>query len=864
MNNVFSGLKGRVETVPLLLAVSVLCVGLVYILGYVYLVPYPGFNYDGTWRVDSLYTECSTASMEASEWCTQTAGSLQPGDHILRIVEGDGSTLTFEEYEADHFVVPFAGLSPGENVTLVVERNKEILEVVWPIQGPMEFGPFRRLAALILFIPFWLAGTIALLFFRPRSARWYLLILFNYLTGLWLTIGSISVSQVLASSAILIMISWILMPIYLHLHLLISRDTLNRTERNVLIALYGFALLMGLLESVQILYVQSYYIALLIGMGGSIVILAARLLQSSNSSSRAATMLMVVGILIAIVPGIVFWLVPRMVQSDAGSSVMVTYLATLTLPVLPLFYTYALFKHRMGDLEVRANRALTLYSFLILYATAFVFAFVIVSQQVNFDARVLIFSLIFSIVFLLLAIVVRPPFEAYLNRLAYGTTYEPEKIVQQFANEIPRALNRENLTQLLTNQVMPSLLIRQSALLWFTEPENPVVYQESPDTPIESIEDEQIELLQQAAGRYRNPEQALPEPFDWVRVAVLIELDGQPVGVWLLGRRDPDDYYPQSDVELLTTLGSQVGVALETARLFAIQQQRTRELEEAYFELSRANRLQNDFIRNISHELRTPLTAISGYTDLLLDGDAGEMDSAQSELLEIVASNSHNLIQMINDIITVQQTRLHQEEGEALDIVSLAGSAVRNAQLLADKDSAWRSRPHNLTLTSDPDLAPVWASSTQLGQVFANLLQNAVKFSPDGGKIEVTVWQGTYRFCSGDDAKRTMDSTPHRNGTNSEEEAEKPAVFVSISDEGIGIADDELENIWLDFYQIDGSATRRFGGTGLGLALVRDIVEGYGGQVWVDNKQELGSTFTLVLPAHLPTSISEPSVSHSN
>jgi signal transduction histidine kinase len=121
-----------------------------------------------------------------------------------------------------------------------------------------------------------------------------------------------------------------------------------------------------------------------------------------------------------------------------------------------------------------------------------------------------------------------------------------------------------------------------------------------------------------------------------------------------LGRRDPDDFYPQRDIELLLTLGSQIGIALESTRLFAIEQQRADELERINFELHRAIRVKNDMLRNVSHELRTPLTAITGYTDLLADGVAGDLSPDQLELLSVVADRSQDLGGMINDLISYQ------------------------------------------------------------------------------------------------------------------------------------------------------------------------------------------------------------------
>lgn len=132
----------------------------------------------------------------------------------------------------------------------------------------------------------------------------------------------------------------------------------------------------------------------------------------------------------------------------------------------------------------------------------------------------------------------------------------------------------------------------------------------------------------------------------------------------------------------------------------------------------------------------------------------------------------------------------------------------------------------------------LWIDPVQLGQVFDNLLSNAVKFSPNGGRICVKLWAGRYRF-------------PALETKEVRQAEELPAIFASIEDQGVGIPQEEFENIWLDFFQIDSSAVRRFGGTGLGLALVKDIIESYEGHIWVDSEVGKGSCFTFALPVRL-------------
>lgn len=852
MNRFIALLHERDNFLPTAAAVGVLLIGLTYILTNVYLVPYPGFNYDGQWNVISLATNCeSVSSPRYDEWCRRSKGLLHVGDRILAIEDRHtDAPITVDDYQNSLFFTPFWLAKTGDTVQLLVERGDQQLQVAWPVQGPTPIGQIRRLAALLLLLPFWLAGTATLLFLRPRDTRWYALILFNYITALWLVIGTTSVSQVLGASLLTTFLAWLLVPAFLHLHFFIAeRKSSPFLNRSIAVA-YAAVLVLGALEVMRIIPARASYLALLGAILGSVSILVYRLTQPSARAIRAANGLMLTGIVLAILPGTLFWLVPAISGTQRAPSLAIIAISTFAIPILPFFYFYALYKHRLGNLEVRANRALTQYSFLILFSTSFVLTFVLLNNRSEVESSVMLYALGLSVLFMFLSFVLRPPFKRLVNRIAYGTSYEPESVIRQFANAIPRALSRQQLSSVLVGELMPSLLIRQSALLWLNDTDEPLIYGENSPPLDLPLSEADLAMLLNNAKKFLPAEEALPGQFAWIRVIVPIELDQKPVGLWLLGRRDPDDFYPYRDIELVMTLGNQVGVALETVRLFAIQQQRAEELENAYYKLRQADRLKNDFIRNITHELRTPLTAISGYTDLLSDGDAGDLNKMQQEMLAIVSARSADLIRLINDIITFQETKLQQEEGEVVDLKAVAATAVKHAQLMAEKDASWQPRPHKITLTQDDDAPLIWGNPMQIGQVFTNLLQNAIKFSPDGGNVQVRIYRDAYNFPENNFSDGfARDSATTEPGV---------AVFASVSDEGIGIPPDELEKIWHDFYQIDGSATRRFGGTGLGLALVRDIIETHGGFIWVHSAVGQGSTFTFALPRQLEVESPNP------
>ena len=276
---------------------------------------------------------------------------------------------------------------------------------------------------------------------------------------------------------------------------------------------------------------------------------------------------------------------------------------------------------------------------------------------------------------------------------------------------------------------------------------------------------------------------------------------------------DRPQAFSKADERLLTIAASQAAIAIENARLYANLEQRARNLAEAYAELKEADRLKDEVVQNVSHELRTPLTFVKGYVELLLEGNAGSLTDEQKKYLRIVVEKTEVVTGLVSSIIFLQQADRVPSK-TAVSLTKVARQAVRGCAATAEKAG--------LTLLEHlPDnLPPVAGDEGRLLQVFDNLLGNAIKFSPEGGQILVT----------------TEDA-----GT---------MVRASVSDPGIGIPEDQQERIFERFYQVNGSARRRFSGVGLGLAIVKRIVETHGGQVWVESEHGKGSTFYFTIPKY--------------
>ncbi|MBU0496149.1 MAG: GAF domain-containing protein, partial [Chloroflexi bacterium] len=454
---------------------------------------------------------------------------------------------------------------------ITVQRNGQLQTMPWLMPAISQGNQAWRLVGLLFYLPFWLVGTAVLLLLRPRDQRWRLLAAFNYVTAFWLAAGMVSQSGVANSSLVQHALSWLFVPIYLHLHLLVPTPLLRpRLRTYLLLFLYALAAALAALELFQLLPSSAYALGLLLAIPGSLGLLTWRLFDHSSPAARLAACVMLAGIGLAFGPGIILGLIPKLLDSAAPGATAMN-VAMLGIPLLPLAYAYALYKRTLGPLEFRANRLLSLYSFALLYLMAFAVVFLGCQQWIPSSDGFLAFVLVVSTVSAAAAPTLYARFQRLVDRLAYGIRYDPDEIFRAFANRVPAALDRPVLVSLLADEVTPSLLIRESALVLLTNGKADLVYARGVNLAEIPETSQQVQDWLAEAGRYRPPgpeATETPTSTDWVRLAIAVKAHGPAMGVWLLGRRDPDDYYPQPDIALLTALASQVAVALENARLF--------------------------------------------------------------------------------------------------------------------------------------------------------------------------------------------------------------------------------------------------------------------------------------------------------
>lgn len=244
-----------------------------------------------------------------------------------------------------------------------------------------------------------------------------------------------------------------------------------------------------------------------------------------------------------------------------------------------------------------------------------------------------------------------------------------------------------------------------------------------------------------------------------------------------------------------------------------------RQLREANRELETLDQTKADLVANVSHELKTPLTALRGYLELMSEGGLGTVSDEANRAVMVCRKNVERLSLRVEEL--VQLSRL--DRFTALDS---AREDVDLKTVLEGVIDTFRPRMEGegmrFVLQVQPDLQKVEANPEQVERVFLNLLDNAVKFTPQGGSVLVFAEEFDHE--------------------------QRRGVLARIQDSGVGIPPTELNRIFDRFYQVDPSSRRRFGGMGLGLSLVRSIVEAHNGAVWAESEENVGSTFFVWLP----------------
>jgi two-component system, NarL family, sensor histidine kinase BarA len=267
-------------------------------------------------------------------------------------------------------------------------------------------------------------------------------------------------------------------------------------------------------------------------------------------------------------------------------------------------------------------------------------------------------------------------------------------------------------------------------------------------------------------------------------------------------------------------------------------EEKNKKLQDAYDRLKELDRLKSNFLATVSHELRTPLTSIIGYSEMLVEGIAGALEGEQKEFVETIHEKGEQLLSLIMGLLDLSKL----ESGTMS--VRARPTDLRKVLAAVESTLAPAAQKKSVALEVDvaPDVPEMRADSERLRQVFLNLGENAVKFTPKGGTVTFRVRMET-PSNEGEAAPAALAGSGFALLAPA-----RARVEVRVIDTGIGIPLRERTRVFDPFYQVDSSSTREYGGTGLGLSIAKRLVDAHGGKISIEDNEPKGTVFVILLP----------------
>jgi signal transduction histidine kinase len=316
-------------------------------------------------------------------------------------------------------------------------------------------------------------------------------------------------------------------------------------------------------------------------------------------------------------------------------------------------------------------------------------------------------------------------------------------------------------------------------------------------------------------------------------VALILRLETarELVGFLLLGEKQDDSFYNSKDTTMLSTVGYELGLAVQNGLRFqeiqAFNATLQEKVEEATYQLRQSNRklqaldqAKDEFISMASHQLRTPLTSVKGYLSMVIDGDAGSLKDDQAKLLGEAYASAERMVYLISDFLNISRIRTGKFvlESKPVNLASIISSEIGQLGISA--------RNRKLQLVYDPPANfPIGVlDEEKLRQVIMNFIDNAIYYTPAGGKITVTLT------------------------------ATAKDIIFRVTDTGIGVPPSERHKLFTKFYRATNAKHIRPDGTGIGLFMAKKVITMHGGSIIFETSESKGSTFGFSVPLHHPTS----------
>jgi signal transduction histidine kinase len=439
-----------------------------------------------------------------------------------------------------------------------------------------------------------------------------------------------------------------------------------------------------------------------------------------------------------------------------------------------------------------------------------------------------------------------------IDHLFQRRKYDMQKILQGMVKELATLKNLDRLIEKIAATIKEALYVSKITLILWDDKsqsfkgigptEKDIVNIEHPFFKWMKEQDQVIEIEEiELNPKYKSVRHLARSYFQKFNAKVVLPLihDGKLVGIINLGEKDNLKSFSKMDIDFLSNLRTGASIALSNSLLYdnvhkmseelkrwSIElehkvDERTRELaeskhqlEESYAKLKELDRLKTEFFANVNHELRTPLTLILLPLEMILNNEYGAVSPEMKKSLTAVRANGLRLLNLINGLLDLAKTDAGKMElfKNKYDLNLIVQGIVSSLSLMADK------RNIRLTYSAESEIPEFYFDREKIERVFINLISNALKFTGPEGSIWISL------------------------------EVKGGLIEARVRDTGIGVPASYLEKIFERFTQVDSSSSRKYQGSGLGLALCKEFVEMHHGKIWVESELDKGSVFSFTIP----------------
>lgn len=334
------------------------------------------------------------------------------------------------------------------------------------------------------------------------------------------------------------------------------------------------------------------------------------------------------------------------------------------------------------------------------------------------------------------------------------------------------------------------------------------IYQDSPFVLIEQLPAAQTALQTAALAYDPQTERAGLLARTQSQIVLPLYRETAVIALLLLESTQPNQWQPEQ-LTFLQRLGNHAAIAVANAQLMAAMQT--------------ANQAKTEFVSFVSHELKIPMTSIKGYADLLLSGNFGSINEAQTTFLGTIRNNVNRMNRLVTDLTDISRLEAGQMhlETRPIQLTEVV------AEVAASTQAQIEQKQQELVVSVPDSLPAVWADRTRLAQILTNLVSNAYKYTPENGRITIRAEE--------------------MNSVNDEAEVQ-PMIHISIADTGLGIKEEEQQAIFSKFFRGSDDQALQSPGTGLGLNITKNLVELHDGRIWFESQYRKGTTFHFIIP----------------